>query len=85
MQCQTSGQNITEFFSLMGVIRETGSAGLQSHEDGFHIMLLGIGDDPFDFIVQFLILFFKIIRAGENNLFFPGLIEEISQAMDGEV
>ena len=79
MQCQAAGQNITEFLSFMRIIRYTGSSCVQCHENRFHTVLLRGGNDPLDRIVQFLILFFKIICAGKNNLFFSGFIEKISQ------
>ena len=50
MNDDASGQNITEFFSLMGKIRVRGAAGSQRQADWFHAVFLGIGNDPFNFI-----------------------------------
>ena len=47
----TALEHIPEFLPFMGIIRIGGASGLQGEEDGLHHVLLGIGDNPFDFII----------------------------------
>ena len=44
-------EHVAKFLSLMGVMGTGGAFGLQGKKNGLHYMLLGIGDDPFNFII----------------------------------
>ena len=78
MNGDTSLENVAEFFSFMGIIRVGFPAWLQCEQYGLHHVFLGGGDDPLDFIFQFRIVFLKIVRFAEDNLFLRRFIEEFA-------
>ena len=78
MDGNASLEHITEFLAFMGIVRISGAACLQRQQDGFHHVLLCVGYDPFDFIIQVCVDFLKIILFSEYNLFIRGFGEEIA-------
>ena len=78
MDCDDAGQHISEFLTLVRVIKNGSPARLQCYADGFHPVLLGIRNDPFGPVFQFIVNLFEEISISENNLAVRFIIEEVS-------
>ncbi len=55
MDCDDTGQYISEFLTLVRVIKIGSPARLQCHADRLHPVLLGIRNDPFGPVLQFIV------------------------------
>ena len=63
----TSGNNVSELLALVGIVRYGGSPLLQGQPDGFHLVSLGVWDDPFDAALSGRIHYHKIIFLREHH------------------
>lgn len=68
MNHDTSFEHISEFLSLVGIVRISGPSCLQMQTNGFHAVLLRIGNNPLNPVAAFSVLFYKIIFLRKNNL-----------------
>ena len=51
MKIDGTGQNITKFFAIVGVIHFGSASRLQRDQDGFHPVFLGIGHNPMNLVL----------------------------------
>ena len=72
-------KDIAKFLPFMGDIGICRTARFQCKADGFHDVLLGIWNDPFNLIFQVRIDFFKKILIVDDDLFIGRCAEKFLQ------
>ena len=74
-----AGQHIAEFLPFVGLVGIGGTAGIKRHADGFHHVLLCVGNDPFHLIVKFRVGLLEEVLAVKDDLLIVVIAEEIFQ------
>ena len=78
-QTDAAGQYVTEFFSLMRVVRVSRASFFQCNTDRLHHIFLCIRDDPFNPVTESFICFFKIIGFLKADLVIIRVIKKVLQ------
>ena len=59
MKYHTTGEHISEFFTIMGIVDIGFAVWKKFYNYGFHIVFLGIGDNPVDDTALIFIFLYK--------------------------